>query len=858
LEKRRDSTIGRLNLSEANVEKLHSRTSNGQLRALQGFAHHGNESITAKPVHPASNRIPPFPTASLPSPCDAPSVNSTGRRQDAMEIFEQYGISRPGGWLSEDGSDILQNSEMPHMKVFRVCHSYGEPLASRKYCPHCGHDSCLKCTSEIPDYDLERTQESIRQHEDNTLQHLMTETLHVGESDQDRRHYTQKTVCTVHRRTPRSGTGIETPKALSRVEVKPADRLELPAKEKTAIRPTALVPQKPIATSVRNNPFLIADRQAKVGATEPKTTVMNVRADRPSRLSDCIPGRDSHSSPSRGLRSQGKRSNANLRETLAGNHPFRHSIGSAGRRSVTKEATEPENCVAVDRGEDFRGEQKRHSPLQSALERKIDQLYHHAENLHHSQHIMEHLAAGSRTLERTAAQQRWADAHENSTLGTGRECPRDHSTDPDDKSMTGFEMAVHSLRRDVKMSGHIPVETHPLEEDLVVERELSPKSHEFSTDVLTRVADSARPHSIYQDSGSESHADHVEALKTSFPVTKRTSPRAVLDKLDETSQQSFSRVQGSRGPSQAQRISARQTDSGEAHQALSPKPITSRQEALSEVPGLAFERPALRKTHKTTEHHDRRDNGALNISSWRQQLRKVDKSEERPRNKQPTPPVVKWRRSLSKLPPTPHSDLDRKNSCTFCHLSEASSSKLAEGAPRLVVDEIAATPEFKQSYAANPRSSRLRLKQVELSLARRSAEDLAEKSNQAEPVVIGTREVRTMKHCKTLSHSSSLEETITEIHDPRPILPPNHACEWRTRCMVLSTEVDQLKSEADGESGRQDYVGSDVGVGANLNEHRCPEIRIEGLTIVMHMRGKDDLVINTSLKNDGFSGDNRR
>ncbi|KAH7170205.1 hypothetical protein EDB81DRAFT_876250 [Dactylonectria macrodidyma] len=286
--------------------------------------------------------------------------------------------------------------------------------------------------------------------------------------------------------------------------------------------------------------------------------------------------------------------------------------------------------------------------------------------------------------------------------------------------------------------------------------------------------------------------------------------------------------------------------------------MTRGHEALREIPGLALERPALKKTHRTIEHHDGRNNETSNISSWRQQLRKVDKSEERRRSREPTPPVVKWRRSLSKLPQTPRPDLERKDSCTFCHLSEASSSKLAEGAPpRLVVDEVAATPEYEQSYTANPRSSRLRLKQVELSLARRSAEDLVEKSNQAEQVVTATREVRTIKHCKTLSHSS-LEETITEIHNPKPILPPNHACEWRTRCMDLSTEVDQLKSEADRESEGRGYVSSDVGVGTNLDEHRCPEIRIEGLTIVMHMRGKDDLVINTNLKNDGFSGDGKR
>ncbi|KAF7553592.1 hypothetical protein G7Z17_g3475 [Cylindrodendrum hubeiense] len=289
-------------------------------------------------------------------------------------------------------------------------------------------------------------------------------------------------------------------------------------------------------------------------------------------------------------------------------------------------------------------------------------------------------------------------------------------------------------------------------------------------------------------------------------------------------------------------------------------------EILNEVHRLALELPTLRKVHNTLENHDRGNTGASNVSSWRQQLRKVDKSEERPRDKQPTPPVVKWRRSLSKLPTTPHSDLDRRDTCKFCQLSESSSSKPVEGTPLLVVDEISEVPEYETSYSAKLQSSRLRLKQVEMSLARKSAEDLAEESrDQAEDVVIETREVRTIKHCKTMSHSS-LEETelITEIHNPRPVLPPNHVCAWRTRYMDLSTEVDQLKSEAssrpllDPGSGGQVADRSDVGVGANLDQHQCPEIRIEGLTIVMHMRGKDDLVINTSLRDDAFSSDGGR
>jgi hypothetical protein len=48
----------------------------------------------------------------------------------------------------------------------------------------------------------------------------------------------------------------------------------------------------------------------------------------------------------------------------------------------------------------------------------------------------------------------------------------------------------------------------------------------------------------------------------------------------------------------------------------------------------------------------------------------------------------------------------------------------------------------------------------------------------------------------------------------------------------------ELKSARNGDSGACD-------------EHSCRDVGIEGLTIVMHMRGKEDLVINTDLTREG-------
>ena len=62
--------------------------------------------------------------------------------------------------------------------------------------------------------------------------------------------------------------------------------------------------------------------------------------------------------------------------------------------------------------------------------------------------------------------------------------------------------------------------------------------------------------------------------------------------------------------------------------------------------------------------------------------------------------------------------------------------------------------------------------------------------------------------------------------------------------MALTAEVRHLKAEVTGRQ-QQDAVGAEEGLSG-----RRPggEGGLEGLTIVMHMKGKDDLVINTDLR----------
>lgn len=95
-----------------------------------------------------------------------------------------------------------------------------------------------------------------------------------------------------------------------------------------------------------------------------------------------------------------------------------------------------------------------------------------------------------------------------------------------------------------------------------------------------------------------------------------------------------------------------------------------------------------------------------------------------------------------------------------------------------------------------------------------------------------------------------------KLHNPTSSLPMDHACKWRTRCMDLSSEIEQFKSSARShdvvEQGSQTQTAGhiDVGVGDSRSRRSSRQCAIEGLTIVLHMRGKDDLVINADLEKD--------
>ncbi|KAI0971822.1 hypothetical protein F4678DRAFT_461189 [Xylaria arbuscula] len=84
-----------------------------------------------------------------------------------------------------------------------------------------------------------------------------------------------------------------------------------------------------------------------------------------------------------------------------------------------------------------------------------------------------------------------------------------------------------------------------------------------------------------------------------------------------------------------------------------------------------------------------------------------------------------------------------------------------------------------------------------------------------------------------------------EIAKPTPIAPPNHECSWRERYLDLTAEIRQLKAEL---STHASLKGSDI-LGSAYAQ-REDDLDLLEVTIILHFRDRDDIVINTDVVRD--------
>jgi hypothetical protein len=161
-------------------------------------------------------------------------------RESARAMFAQYGIREPPGWLSDEAQEVSPeraNDASPR-SYWRICHICGARTHSKSFCTSCGHPLCQTCTCALPT-DINMP-------------------LKVFSAVRPPHLASQNTLG----RQPR-----------------PLDQASLDAEQRTGNAP-ALVIKRPETTSLKDNPFLVADRVAKKQVVEPQLTGAAVTANK--------------------------------------------------------------------------------------------------------------------------------------------------------------------------------------------------------------------------------------------------------------------------------------------------------------------------------------------------------------------------------------------------------------------------------------------------------------------------------------------------------------------------------------------------------------------------------------------------
>ncbi|KND87929.1 hypothetical protein TOPH_07415 [Tolypocladium ophioglossoides CBS 100239] len=847
-------------------------------------------------------------------------LSSTGRQRDALAMFDLYGVSMPEGWLPPE--KLRPESQT---KTLQICHSCGENLVSQERCSNCGHDFCFKCATKVLDgktypsrvprtesgMSLEGYAASCSTADDNIPgsdeaslgQEARRGSSHPGlPGSEDERLSDTPTPSVNRKKSIRERSG-----GLSEIDSKTPPEL-----------PAASVRSR---SAVRDSPFFKADCNTKAAASTPQTTPTNARARKPRRVSDCMARRliDRSSTQSE---SQEQSSDLSSEAGDHGHQGERHSICCTARRGLVRQSTNDEPGPSEEDD----------GPLGEILQRKIDQLYRHAEELHTSRHAMRHLASALEKLDCSSGPDQDLSSMTAGSLqssnATPTRHPRIHSLEQDERTPVGSLSRTHDLREDLTLSALSPLRPRRPEADDVFgphESLLSPGSaldHD-GYETLSPQTPAIR-NELVGSPVVQSPYWGLSSRREQSRVTRGENPQAKDDDgslmarishskaLSEGSAGKISKnmlevptLQGTKGNSRPGRSTAPALEYSSSNstmqspqiaysaasaasqdfpsmtgyprhrqgtilcpppQGMDPWPRLRRVgrsevERPAQTPGsVPWSRDLLRKVSRNVDG-PRKTDEAPTPPAWRLGLGKTDeRGQASPANSiAPSTPASQWRQILTKAPEAPWAQPERRaNICSFCDpnpMSSPAGDGKGSGGCSHVNTPQADTQSDPLGLDDSATPSRLRVRQVEHSLARKRAEEELEEEARRAGVVACTP---TRGSCPSdgTRRGPTGKDNLAD-----GVLPDEHSCVWRDRYLDLSVEVEKWKSELNSCDRSDEALADelptrrDKGVGVDLRQGgTADDVGIEGLTIVVHMRYKDDLVINTDLRGEGSTG----
>lgn len=654
------------------------------------------------------------------------------------------------------------NSVDPSVRTCHVCLATVSSI--RTYCTSCGHPLCKTCTCPIP----EGADESHKAFEDSGGVHL---TIRDGE-----------TLTSYNRSVPPSPVK-ESANSLEASDVGTSLRNRNTVKEQelgqSSARQVITTTSQPKpggsrASSVKDNPFIVADR---LTANEPSTSkpVTKTQATRKGAApSECVSRRsdsehmDEHCS------------DPACRATHPGHQPYRHSVSCSELRSTySADETSTDNPQQTEHYASHHEHHGRDTSKPACHEHRADDLRHEER---HGRHVKEPVDQGDHREYRNYSWDRSGpktyDSRRTETHERYHKHPHSHS--PDDGPS----------RRESHRHGEYREEVRP-QESRPRSRFRSPP--DWLRGQTSRPREQMKSHRSYRPSSSPHRYEADEEIgKEDFrDVRRRLSPHKAKDP---------SRSHYSRLPKESRaRIAHRDAEK-------SLRKIRSEARILLSTISEPEEESMETTTRRGRTFRDYKPAGISVPSSVTSLTR--ESSLERPRlsakdKGKHRADATTLDQSESQRPSKPHHTVTEKG---YSHQHEQrSKSKTHQSASR----EKDKTKETTQKQSEVPHSAR----------------------------------------APTQQHSS-------KSHQPPAERGGEHQCDWKDKYETLKTEI---------EDGRQ---GQDFGISEAGHDHHCdwkekylalkPEVvddqgqqadlGLEGLTIVLHMRGKDDLVINTDLR----------
>ncbi|KAK5989947.1 hypothetical protein PT974_08210 [Cladobotryum mycophilum] len=824
------NSIGRSNLVKSPLR--HSHTVNSRRQDV---------TISSSQLElPASSREPH--SSSLGSQTNTPIAQEvTNQQQGVLDIFDIYGVARPEGWLSDD-----EQRPVSRTRTIQICHSCGESLHSRTRCVKCGHEFCVKCTSEIVEEEVKvEDNEGFTTHP-NTPHGVKDDGLGASQHQHVREHREYTT-----------------------------DQQDAIAAEQSSVH--GLTDRSGRSSKSRRNRTIAIRHEAEETGTEVEPL---------NRLSDCIPHQYTERHHSEFLTSE-RCAETRCPTCQVGKYPARHCICCAAMRSLERRQTTGD----VGLNNDGRNQSSNTTTAEKQREKSTKD---------------------------PKARKEFSGTSASLLSGyiTSAEASRTHSPSGSKGIRVIYESKGKGSAKDMRVSSPLPLGSHNLMLDRTMKAPAHRRMHDLSEDAAIVQRPLFRPHEIDKDIFfTPSGRDGLRMAKTVSGEQHGESskaPKLAIDGIqiqdsEGSSDFSISRdptpfppktPESSRRMSLLRELQAASTPHGHAkhrhernitesspsqkgfrsdpwprHKRVEEVDLATPTKASKKAP---WTRHSLKKVVGNVSRDSQRDMEMSDLSAWKRQLKEVDKQgnlEGLSPAMTPTPLASDSKLSSHLSPKTPHRHVGRSSDiCLQCSSTSSpllqskdqtagfdiesqstnrragsQDSKLKEETDKyfsIQGNEQGVEP-LKSSVSGEQQTKYSSVKQMDLNnetgLKKDKGKNVVYKQGES---VEGMPQQQKEKS-KTSSGSFNTKSRASSSQ---------HTCEWRTRYIGLTSELEQLKTELNALEDQTCQHGEDVGSGNESNQHVCDDSGIEGLTVIVHRRYKEDIVLNTDLRDEKGKG----